>query len=117
MPETLNPDRVLLPVRGRVNYFEEIQLQNGHAQALINVCQQVVKVTVDGDLEQQSLMIQELREGFAEFPLLNDYINWLDDSSLLLMAGENSEFEYRELQRMIPAISACWQPNGDANNT
>lgn len=100
--KTLNPDRVLLPVRGRVNYFEEIQLLNGHAQALINVCQQVVKVTVDGDLEQQSLMIQELREGFSDFPLLNDYINWLDDSSLLLMAGENSAFEYRELQRMIP---------------
>jgi lon-related putative ATP-dependent protease len=29
-------------------------------------------------------------------------MHWLDEFSLLLLAGENSDFEYRELQQMIP---------------
>ena len=102
--EMENPDRLLLPIRGRVNHYEEIQLQSGHAQTLINFCQQVAMATINRDPDLQSLMIQELRSGFSELPLLSAYIDWLDDISLLLLAGENSDFEYRELQRMIPLL-------------
>ena len=102
--DTENPDRLLLPIRGNVNQYEEIQLQNGHAETLINFCQQVAIATINRDPDQQSLMIQELRAGFTELPLLSVYIDWLDDFSLLLLAGENSEFDYRELQKMIPVL-------------
>jgi predicted ATP-dependent protease len=97
-----NPDRVLLPVRGRVSQYDEVQLQNGYAQKLINACQQVVMATINNDAEYQTRLMLELRSGFSELPLLSEYINWLDDFSLLLLAGENSEFEYRELQQMVP---------------
>ena len=112
--DTENPDRLLLPIRGNVNQYEEIQLQNGHAQTLINFCQQVAIATINRDTDQQSLMIQELRAGFTELPLLSTYIDWLDDFSLLLLAGENSEFDYRELQRMIPILLHAGSRTGTA---
>ena len=51
-----NPDRVLLPVKGRVSQYEEVLLQNGRARKLIDVCQQVVMATVNNDAEYQALI-------------------------------------------------------------
>lgn len=120
---TMDQDRVLLPVRNRPGLYEEIQLQPGHARSLINVCQQVVMATINHDPEQHTQMLQELTDGFSDITLLTEYINWLDNFSLLLMAGENTEFEYRELQRMIPlflhagsqqGMPILWEPFTDA---
>lgn len=98
------PDRVLIPVRNRVNEYQEVQLQHAQSQALITICQQVVLATINGDPELQSLMINDLRERFSEMTLLAGYIDWLDDASLLLLTGENSNYEYRELQRLVPLL-------------
>lgn len=97
-----NPDRVLLPVKGRVSQYEELQLQHGRARKLINACQQVVAATINNDAEYQTSLIKELRSSYSEYPRLIEYMHWLDEFSLLLLAGENSDFEYRELQQMIP---------------
>ena len=112
--EIENPDRLLLPIRGRMNQYEEIPLQNSHAQTMINFCQQVAIATINGDPGLQSLMIQELRGGFSASPQLSAYIDWLDDFSLLLLAGENSEFDYRELHRMIPLLLHAGNNAGSA---
>jgi predicted ATP-dependent protease len=97
-----NPDRVLLPVKGHVSQYEEVQLQHGRARKLINACQQVVAATINNDAEYQTSLIKELRSSYSESPRLIEYMHWLDEFSLLLLAGENSDFEYRELQQMIP---------------
>ncbi len=101
---TENPDRVLLPVKGHVSQYEEFHLQQGRARKLINICQQVVTATINNDAEAQTELIKELRNAYPASPGLTEYIDWLDDFSLLLLAGENSDFEYRELQQMIPLL-------------
>ncbi len=120
---SMNKDRVLLPVSGRPGLYEEVQLQPGHARSLTTVCQQVVMASMNHDPDQHAQMMQELTDGFSDIPRLSEYINWLDNFSLLLMTGENTEFEYRELQRMIPiflhagsqqAMPFLWEPFADA---
>jgi hypothetical protein len=49
-----NPDRILLPVKGHVSQYEEVQLQHGRARKLINACQQVVAATINNDAEYQT---------------------------------------------------------------
>lgn len=99
-----NPDRVLLPVQDRQGQYDEVLLKPGRGRKLIHVCQQVVSATNNNDAEYQTLLIQDLLSSFSESLRLTEYIHWLGDFSLMLLAGESSEFEYRELQQMIPLL-------------
>lgn len=99
-----DPDRVLLPVRGSSGQYEEVQLRPGLAEKLVLVCQQVVSATVNNDAEYQTGLVQELKNRFSASSRLAEYIHWLDDLSLMLLAGDSSEFEYRELQSMLPLV-------------
>ncbi|MCK5359179.1 MAG: AAA family ATPase [Gammaproteobacteria bacterium] len=99
-----NPDRILLPVRDRQGQYDEVELKPGRGRKLIHVCQQVVSATNNKDTEYQTLLIQELLGSFPESSQLTEYIHWLADFSLMLLAGDSTEFEYRELQQMIPLL-------------
>ena len=110
----MSPDRVLLPVRGSAGLYEEADLQPGHARLLVNACQQLATATFTNELEQHAQILQQLRKDFSALPAVTDYINWLDDFSVLLMAGENTSYEYRELQQMMPLLLHAGSTEGMA---
>ena len=98
------PDRVLLPIQGRESMYQEVQFTDRRGEVFINMSEQAVFAAFSQNAELYSGVAQDMRAGFSQYSSLEDYLRWLDDYCLMLMAGENTDYEYRQLHQILPVL-------------